>query len=151
MEKLFYEKGLRFTCLRCSKCCRESPGYVFLSKKDLHLVSKACKKNVDEVIEKYCKIVHFNQITRLSLIEKVNFDCIFWEANGCAIYANRPLQCRSFPFWSANLESDQTWENVKLSCPGTGQGELHSQRTIQYWLDQRQKETFLTEKDIKLE
>ena len=35
MSEPFYAEGLRFSCERCSACCRGEPGYVFLTKEDL--------------------------------------------------------------------------------------------------------------------
>ena len=40
----------------------------------------------------------------LSLTEKPNHDCIFWD-DGCTVYPVRPTQCRTFPFWPENLET----------------------------------------------
>ena len=33
--RVFYSDGLRFECTRCSRCCRHTPGYVFLSENDV--------------------------------------------------------------------------------------------------------------------
>ena len=45
---------------------------------------------------------------------------------GCSIYADRPAQCRTWPFWPENLTSRSTWEAVKrrTPCPGMGNGTL---------------------------
>ncbi len=72
---------------------------------------------------------------RLSLIEKSNGDCIFWSANqGCKIYGARPDQCRSWPFWQANLESSNRWGQVADACPGCNRGEHHDLVKIQEML-----------------
>ena len=61
----------------------------------------------------------------LSLIEKPNGECIFWDsARGCKVYAHRPDQCRSFPFWPEVLESREAWEAQAVRCPGMNTGEL---------------------------
>jgi Fe-S-cluster containining protein len=57
----------------------------------------------------------------LSLTEKPNHDCIFWD-DGCTVYEARPTQCRTFPFWPENLETEGAWEAVSRQCPGVGQG-----------------------------
>ncbi len=41
MEEVFYGRGLRFECTRCSRCCRHNPGYVFLSPVDLARLAEA--------------------------------------------------------------------------------------------------------------
>ncbi len=148
-EFLFYKDGLKFECQKCSNCCRKTPGYVFLSKKDLKCVSNALNKTEQNIIKQYCRIIDFNGFKRLSLIEKLNFDCIFWEEKHCLIYRKRPIQCKCFPFWRHNMESIQTWTNLKKECPGIDKGKNHSKQTIEYWINFRQKEGLLTEKDIE--
>jgi Fe-S-cluster containining protein len=57
----------------------------------------------------------------LSLTEKPNHDCIFWD-DGCTVYTVRPTQCRTFPFWPENLDTPGAWEAVAHQCPGVNQG-----------------------------
>ncbi len=136
-KKLFYEKGLRFQCTRCSQCCRFTPGFVFLSADDLKSIARIVKLSIEEVVSRYCRVVNIGGFKRLSLIEKSNYDCIFWEDTGCRIYAGRPLQCKSYPFWQSNLESIEAWENVFTKCPGAGKGKNHSRQEIEHWLEMR--------------
>jgi Fe-S-cluster containining protein len=97
----------------------------------------------DEVRERYCRVVDVSGFKRLSLKEKLNFDCIFWADGGCTIYRARPFQCRSFPFWSSNLISEEAWQSASLSCPGIGRGVLHSKREIEYWLKKHRSERLI--------
>ena len=64
-------------------------------------------------------------------------DCIFWRDGGCSVYESRPLQCRSYPFWSHQLTNRETWNRVADSCPGVNMGKLHSQIEIDRWLEDR--------------
>ena len=43
---------------------------------------------------------------------------------GCTVYEDRPLQCRTWPFWQSNLKSPGTWEYTCNECPGAGKGRL---------------------------
>jgi len=140
---LFYRKGLVFECKRCSNCCRHDPGYVFLSEKDLVNFRKKTKLSEDEFVRKFCRVVDINGFKRLSLKEKENFDCIFWEETGCRMYSSRPLQCRSFPFWSVVVFSKGNWEYAGKSCPGINNGKLVNKKKIEYWLDRRKKEPLI--------
>jgi uncharacterized protein len=116
---------------------------VFLSGKDVNRLCKDRGLDKDEFKKRFCRVVDLQGIKRLSLIEKDNFDCIFWEHGGCSVYESRPLQCRSYPFWSAHLYSADAWNSLEESCPGVNHGELRSQQYIEKWLKLRIKEPFL--------
>ena len=144
MEEPFYKDGLHFECQRCSGCCRFDSGYVFLSHQDLDRLASNLSLTQDEFLEKYCVKVDMGGYFRISLIEKPNYDCIFWRDGGCAVYEARPLQCRSYPFWEHQLESKEAWENVAKSCPGINKGALHSRQEIEEWLAKRKMEKLIT-------
>jgi hypothetical protein len=143
MGEVFYEKGLRFECTRCSRCCRHTPGYVFLSARDVERFAKHLRISQEEFLRVYCRRVSTGIADRISLKEKPNFDCIFWADGGCSVYEARPLQCRAYPFWSANVASPEAWEEQGRLCPGIGIGPVHDRKEIDTWLDRRQKEGFL--------
>lgn len=94
--------------------------------------------------EKYCRIVDIGGFKRLSLQEKKNYDCIFWEEGGCRLYEVRPFQCRSFPFWQHHLGSREDWNAAARDCPGMNQGQFHSFEEIEAWLQKRLQEPFIT-------
>ena len=142
-EHVFYEDGLRFECTRCSNCCRHEPGYVFLTSRDLKDLQKVTGLTTGAVIEKYCRKVYIGFVERISLKEKANFDCIFWEENGCQIYTARPLQCRSYPFWSSHLISRESWDREGVNCPGINKGTLHSCKSIEKWMRMRERNPLL--------
>ena len=144
-KSLFYHEGLRFSCKRCSACCRFEAGYVFLSLEDSsRLENHLCLDN-EQFLKNYCRWVPLdNGKNQLSLKERENFDCIFWSEDGCSAYEARPLQCRAFPFWRSILESKKYWETTAQGCPGIGFGTLHSKDIINNWLTQRQLEPIIT-------
>ena len=148
-ESPFYSQGLRFSCTRCSACCRYESGYVFLSMKDVSRLRVNMKMGYEEFTTAFCRwIPSVNGAEQLSLKEKPNFDCIFWvsdESGGgtCSVYEHRPLQCRAFPFWLSILSSRKTWKMAAQDCPGIDRGELHSHDSIEKWLAQRKKEPII--------
>jgi len=144
MSKKFYDDGLQFECTRCSYCCRHEPGYVFLSENDLDAMVKDLKISEKEFVEKYCTKVDIGFFNRLSLIEKENHDWIFWSEKGCAVYKSRPLQCRSYPFWTQVVESKEAWVEESRSCPGIGKGKVHSKENIDEWLDKRKNDSLIS-------
>ena len=142
-REVFYGSGLKFECTRCSECCRHTSGYVFLSEKDLGTLARVTGRERQEFLRIYCRQISFGVARRISLKEKSNLDCIFWENGGCSVYEARPLQCRSFPFWSACVSSSEEWELHARQCPGMGKGALHPRSEIEHWLKQRLTDGFL--------
>jgi Fe-S-cluster containining protein len=133
----FYTGGLRFSCTRCSSCCRYESGYVFLSREDVDTLAAALDMARGDFTKTWCRWVRLDGETEyLSLKEKLNYDCIFWK-DGCTVYQSRPLQCRTFPFWESILVSAAAWEGAGRECPGMGQGELYSMTRIEERLQAR--------------
>ncbi len=143
LDDTFYHDGLRFDCTRCSKCCRHTPGYVFLSEADIGPLVAALETSRQDFLLTYCRRVPFGPVQRLSLKEKPNVDCVFWGEGGCTVYEARPLQCRSFPFWGSCLSSPEAWEDQARQCPGMGKGRVHSRNEIEAWLARRTREPFI--------
>jgi Fe-S-cluster containining protein len=141
-KKPFYADGLRFSCKRCSACCRYEPGYVFLSESDCKLLAECLEMEYTTFVKTFCRWIPVPGLgEQLSLREKANFDCVFW--NGvCAVYEKRPLQCRTYPFWDSLVFSPQAWE--EFDCPGKNQGELHTGAYIESCLERRRAEPALT-------
>lgn len=111
----WFKEGLRFECTGCGKCCTGSPGYVFLSKKDVERLSQHLSLSSDEFLQKYTRLVD-GEIALLDREEST--DCLFLEGGQCTVYAGRPTQCRTFPFWLENLRSESDWFEAKRRCEG---------------------------------
>jgi Fe-S-cluster containining protein len=133
----FYASGLKFSCKRCSACCRYEPGFVYLSENDLEKLTIELKMDRNGFIKTYCRWVDSHGSPEypkvLSLKEKSDKDCIFWDG-GCTIYNARPFQCVSFPFWESILFSEKAWEIAATGCPGMNSGTLHSKDAIEGYL-----------------
>ena len=140
----FYTEGLCFSCTRCSSCCRHESGFVFLSEIDVSRLATECQMTYTEFVDAFCRwIPSPNKTERLSLKEKPDFDCVFWDS-GCKVYNSRPLQCRVFPFWPNVLNSKESWERTKSECPGIDRGKLYTYNEIEALLETQSKETILT-------
>jgi len=132
----FYASGLRFSCTRCSACCRYESGYVFLSEQDIGLLAAELKTDYAGFIKTYCRWVKDQGRECLSLKEKTNYDCIFWDS-GCTMYHVRPLQCRTFPFWQSIVASAREWNLAGTGCPGINSGDLHAKEAINACIEMR--------------
>ena len=141
MKEKIHIESLRFTCARCSSCCRFDPGFVFLSRRDAGLLAEHLQMSYIDFVTAFCRWIPVGDgIEHLSLKELSNYDCVFWKADGCSVYAARPLQCRTFPFWDSVVSSAEAWEATALDCPGMDQGELHGTDEIEGLLALREND-----------
>jgi Fe-S-cluster containining protein len=70
---------------------------------------------------------------RKSLKEYANGDCVFFDGKTrkCRVYADRPRQCRTWPFWDSNLRTPEAWADTCSVCPGSGSGRLYQLSEIE--------------------
>ena len=124
-----YKEGIKFECQGSSNCCvsRGSYGYVYLSKKDIIKLSKFKKIKIKEFVDLYCdKTDGFTHLKE----DIKNKECQFLDKKKCTVYEARPIQCRTWPFWSENMKA-KTWSSeVKKFCPGVGKGKIFTQNKI---------------------
>lgn len=126
-EQPWYRDGLAFECTRCGACCTGAPGYVWVSPDEIEALARFRGQSTEQFSTRFVRRVgdHF------SLIERPGGDCIFWDPKeGCTVYAARPVQCRTWPFWPENVESPESWAAVRRACPGSGQGRLYTAEEI---------------------
>ena len=115
VKKPWYKKGLRFSCTECGQCCTGAPGYVWIQEDEIEKMADFLGIAKSEFIERYTRQVG----ERLSLLEfPRSFDCIFLRGKKCLLYVSRPKQCRTFPFWPENLESEEAWDKASKRCEG---------------------------------
>ncbi len=129
----WYADGLQFTCTQCGRCCGGAPGYVWVSDEECGALAAELNMTPEAFIEKHTRTAPGG---RRSLLEKPNRDCQFLarDRHGkalCLVYHARPVQCRTWPFWSSNLESAADWKSAARSCPGMNAGTHHALPVIQ--------------------
>jgi Fe-S-cluster containining protein len=119
----WYADGLRFSCTRCGHCCGGAPGTIRVTDEEISDLAAHLHEADDSFRGKYARKIRGGGI---SLKEKPNRDCIFYDrTGGCSVYAFRPRQCRTWPFWSSVVHSPDTWQEASESCPGMKTGPLH--------------------------
>jgi Fe-S-cluster containining protein len=128
---------------------------VFLSGEDVAGLAAVKGVTPDEFGKMYCRWILWadgkgGSEERLSLRERTvgtgpqkSEDCIFWR-EGCAVYEARPLQCRTYPFWSELLASAEIWRETAADCPGIGGGEWQSKAEIDAILAREQTQRIIT-------
>jgi len=128
----WWEEGLRFSCIRCGRCCRGEPGTVLVSFEEASKISDRMRMPV----EAFTRAIRFFGTEQLSLRERQSGECVFYggETAKCLLYELRPLQCRLYPFWPSLLESKRAWEKEKRRCPGIGSGKWYSPEDISRFL-----------------
>ncbi len=66
--------------------------------------------------------------------------CIFLDKAGdCRVYAVRPVQCRTYPFWPELTESSKGWMTERRRCEGIGRGEPVSIQFIEKQIEIQKK------------
>jgi Fe-S-cluster containining protein len=124
----WYRDGLAFECTRCGACCTGAPGFVWVNVEEIQSLADYRGESIEEFSKNYVRRVG----NRYSLIEKPGGDCIFWEkSQGCTVYPARPVQCRTWPFWPENVETNEAWERTTRICPGSGRGQWFSVEDIE--------------------
>ena len=116
----WYRDGLKFQCTQCGRCCGGAPGYIWMAPAEVRSAAKAVGLDVADFQAMY--LAEYPQ--GLSLREMANGDCCLLQGGRCRIYAARPVQCRSWPFWRSNLASPTSWSEAAQRCPGIGRGRL---------------------------
>jgi Fe-S-cluster containining protein len=110
----------RFACTGCGKCCTGRGSYVIeVSRREQRRIQRFLGIGRDWLRRRY--VFRFDD-ERESVRMHANGDCVFLdEGKRCRIYAVRPAQCRTYPFWP-ELEDRQTWRAEARRCEGIGTG-----------------------------
>lgn len=129
------QPGLRFSCTLCGNCCSGPPGYILVSDAEVDALARRANLTRDDFLRTH---THMTSKGR-SLNEKPSphgNDCIFLDREKipgkavCSVYEDRPMQCRTWPFWPSVVKSRHAWERAKYKnggpCPGLGTGTLYT-------------------------
>lgn len=129
-NETWYKSGLRFQCTGCGDCCTGAPGYVWVNAEEIAALAAELNMEVDQFEKRYVRQIG----VRKSLKElKKTYDCVFLDAQTrrCLVYAARPRQCRTWPFWESNIRTPEAWAQTCEVCPGSGTGKLYQLQTIE--------------------
>jgi len=127
-EENWWDQGIRFECQGSGQCCvsRDEYGYVYMTKEDRIRMAKELNLSTRKFTKQYCEKtdgVHH-------LVDGAEGRCHFLTGNKCGIYAGRPTQCRTWPFWPEVMDPKVWKKEVSDFCPGVGKGKLWSKEEI---------------------
>ena len=99
-------------------------------------MAREMKLSVDAFERQYIRRIGRDK----SLKEFGDGDCVLLDrqTRRCTVYQSRPIQCRTWPFWTSTTESPEAWAETCQDCPGAGTGKLYSIEQIEH--SKRQKE-----------
>lgn len=127
-DKSVYENGIRFECTGCGDCCKSRGryGFVYVTSAERRALAAQLGLSLRAFTRKHCATTegHIH-------LKNPDQDCQFLDGARCTVYAARPQQCRTWPFWPENMKP-KVWETeVKKDCPGVGQGRLYTLAEIE--------------------
>lgn len=122
---------LKFECTKCGKCCtrRSTYAYVYLNREEARALARFLGMSERELRRRYT-FVDADGWTQLRFIGDA---CPFLDrlSGSCTVYAARPLQCHTFPFWTELIGKNGRWtEQARTLCEGVGQGREHRWKAV---------------------
>ena len=104
-------------CAGCGgRCCTGESGNIFVSGGEIRAISALLSLDETAFRETYLEKRGYKYSLRETRVGDA-YDCIFFdrENGGCRVYAARPAQCHSFPFWEYYKTRVDA---LKRECPG---------------------------------
>ena len=118
----WYADGLRFECTGCHACCRGGhEGVVYATAAEVSRIAEHLGRSEREFRRAQVGKLEGHDVIRLNR----DGDCSLWR-DGCTVYAVRPRQCRTYPFWPEHLKTRAAWEREAAACEGMNRGVRHS-------------------------
>jgi len=113
---------LRFECTGCGKCCTQRGGYahVYVNGEEvaalaslLGVTAAKFRRRYTFVDEMGWRQLHFRD-GACTFLDPATMQCL--------VYAARPVQCRTFPFWSEMIGPRGWRAEAKALCEGMARG-----------------------------
>ena len=128
MNRFYHTSEIRFKCQpNSANCCKLSNGYVFQTDTEATHIANDLGISEHEFSQYFTRIID----DQLCLVDGEKEHCVFLEDHKCNIYDVRPIQCRTYPFWSENLKSKSRWQLPRHECPGIGKGRQYEREEIE--------------------
>lgn len=114
--------SLRFRCTGCGGCCRGRGNYwVETSRAEQRRIQRFLNVSSAWFRRRYLTAYEDGS----EGLRWQNDRCVFLDKNErCSIYAVRPRQCRTYPFWPEAVDSRASWRATAKQCEGIGRGDV---------------------------
>ena len=102
---------------------------MWVNGEDIAKMAAVVEMSVEDFEAEYVRRVG----VRKSLIEYDNGDCVFFDnkSRKCGVYAARPRQCRTWPFWDSNIRTPEAWAEPARPAQAAAREGSTSSRQIQ--------------------
>ena len=136
IEKKLYRDGIRFECTGCGECCkaRHGYGYIYLTLAERRAMAQHLGLATAAFTRQHCE-----KTDGLFHLKNPANQCRFLDGARCTVYAARPQQCRTWPFWPENMNTKTWTREVKRDCPGIGLGRVHTAAEIEQQLKAQER------------
>lgn len=122
MQNIVTKEGFPYgfmpsACATCGgKCCTGESGYIHVNKTEMERIAAFLNIDIETLKSEYLYKHGYKYSIKEREVEG-SFECVFYDAkqDGCMIYAARPVQCRTFPFWEYYKNRV---DELKRECPG---------------------------------
>ena len=122
MPTIIRQEGYRYAfdadaCVSCGgRCCTGESGNIFVRPDEIRSIAELLGLDIEQFKIDYLVKKGYKYSLKEKIVD-MSHDCIFYEREyaGCKIYAARPTQCRTFPFWDYYKERV---DELKAECPG---------------------------------
>lgn len=121
MQPFYERQSLRFSCTCCGCCCMTRGDYhVFLNEQEAERIRSYLQLSRGWFRRRYLERLEDGELVAAT---GAGERCIFLDAAGqCRVYAVRPLQCRTYPFWPEVAGSALAWRREARRCEGINRG-----------------------------
>jgi uncharacterized protein len=107
------KNNIRFECKKCGACC--GVGFIYLKKGEAKRIADFLN-----IPEKQFKKKHTEWFLFLGRALKWGNGgaCMFLNNKECSIYAARPSQCSTWPYWERIINNKSDFDRAKAYCKG---------------------------------
>lgn len=134
------EPGLSFSCTQCGSCCTGEGGFVRFTSAEADALALHVRLSTPDFIAQYTHDTPAGRSLK-EVTSEFGQDCIFLDRTTlpgraiCSVYALRPAQCRTWPFWQSNIHQPWAWARAANLCPGINKGTRYTPTQIRILRD----------------